>query len=253
MQNEPEQRKTTKSYWAKNHELTIRLRLPSRLNIGTANILRLLQSRIPKGCRVLEIGFAPGKVLAYVGKHCNARLSGIDFSDQGVETAKKLFLHLGLQGDLRCEDLFASTLSSHSFDFVYSLGFVEHFDNPALVVKRHYDFLAPGGRALIAIPNYGGIYGRIQARLDPENIQIHNLEIMREEALVALVAGLDVASVKAYPYGHLNLGLLSLHRKAPHVVTSSVLAIGNLLGLLQVSDIPTLCPLWVLEFERKNS
>lgn len=253
MRNGIERRKTEKHFWIRTHETPIRFRLPSPLNIGTSNTLRLLRRCVPLGSRVLEIGFAPGKILAYLVSRCSAIVSGVDYSETGVATARKLFDHLGLAGDLRCEDFFASTFPKQSFDFVYSLGFVEHFDNASTVVERHFQYLAPGGRALIAIPNYGGIYGKLQSVLDPENLDIHNLQIMRHEALLGLAKGLAVSTVKTYAFGRVNPGLLSFHRKLPRLASTGVQLAGNLIGLLQPIDIAALCPLLVLEFTRERA
>jgi 2-polyprenyl-3-methyl-5-hydroxy-6-metoxy-1,4-benzoquinol methylase len=246
-----EGRKTEKSLWRKSHERPIRLRLPSLLNIGTANTLRLLCPRVQPGSRVLEIGFAPGKILAYLAARRNAIVSGVDYSDIGVAAAERLFRHLGLSADLRCEDLFSSTLPEESFDVVYSLGFIEHFENAAAVVGQHFRYLAPHGRAVIAIPNYGGIYGKLQSLLDPDNLEIHNLAIMQQSALRALVEGLPVSDLEAYAFGRLNTGLLSFERRFPGLASNGLHAAGNLLGLLQPVDISALCPLLVLEFKRR--
>ena len=246
-------KKTEKAFWDGTHKGHIRYRLPSSLNIGTSNILRLLEPHVAAGARVLEIGFAPGKILAHLGLRCSANVSGIDYSENGVAVAKELFQHLGLTGDLRCEDLFSSSFAAQTFDFVFSLGFIEHFDNAAVVVERHFRFLKPGGRALIAIPNYGGIYGRLQSRLDPDNIEIHNLHIMRQDALHRLADGFAVSASRSYAYGRINPWLLSLDRKLPGLVSSGLQVAGNFVGLLQPFDVTPLCPLLVLEFTRKSA
>ena len=252
MQSSSEHRKTEKAFWNGTHRGQIRYRLPSSLNIGTANILRLLEPCVAPGMRVLEIGFAPGKILAQLGARCGANVSGIDYSENGFVVAKKLFQHLGLAGDLRCEDFFSSSFAEQDFDFVYSLGFIEHFDNPAVVVERHFRFLKPGGRALIAIPNYGGIYGSLQSRLDPENLDIHNLQIMREDALRSLASGLATSKIDAYKYGRINPWLLSFDRKLPGLVSYGLQFMGNAIGLLQPLDLAPLSPLLVLEFIRET-
>lgn len=251
MPNRDEYRKTEKAFWNGTHNGKIRYRLPSSLNIGTANVLRLLGPRVSPGMRILEIGFAPGKILASLGLRCGADVSGIDYSENGVTAARELFQHLGLDGDLRCEDYFSSSFQDRYFDFVYSLGFIEHFDNPSVVVDRHFQFLKPGGRALIAIPNYGGIYGSLQSRLDPENLGIHNLEIMERDGLLALADGLATSSARVYAFGRVNPWLITLDRKLPHLVSLGLLGAGNFIGLLQPCDIAPLCPLLVLEFTRK--
>ena len=246
-------RKTERAFWNDAHQGRIRYRLPSPLNIGTANILRLLEPRISTGARVLEIGFAPGKILVHLGLRCGANVFGIDYSENGVAVAKDLFQRLGLAGDLRCEDLFSSSFAEQTFDFVYSLGLVEHFDNAAVVVEQHFRFLRPGGRALIAIPNYGGVYGSLQARLDSDNLAIHNLHIMRTDVLCRLTEGLAVSSVRAYPFGRLSPWLLSIDRKLPRPVALGLQGAANLVGLLQPIDVARLCPLLVLEFTRASA
>lgn len=243
-------RKTEKAFWNNTHKGQIRYRLPSSLNIGTANILRLLELRVSRGARVLEIGFAPGKILAHVGLRCGATVSGIDYSENGVTVARELFQHLGLSADLRCEDLFSCSFAEQAFDFVYSLGFIEHFDNAAVVVERHFRFLKPGGRALITIPNYGGVYGSLQSRLDPQNLDIHNLHIMGRDALLRLTEGLAVSSARTYVFGRISPWLVSFNRKLPRLVSLGLQGAGNLIGLLQPFDITPLCPLLVLEFTR---
>ena len=44
------------------------------------------------------------------------------------------------------------------FHIVYSLGFIEHFKELNIVVKKHTELLKPGGILLLGVPNLGGIY-----------------------------------------------------------------------------------------------
>ena len=243
-------RKTQRGFWERTHYGPIRYQLPSLLNIGTANIIRLLRPRVQPRDSVLEIGFAPGKILAYLAIKCEATVCGLDYSEQGISVSRDLFRRLGIQADLRCEDLFDSTFAKSSFDFVYSLGFLEHFDNPELVVERHHQYLKPGGHGLIAIPNYGGIYGSIQARFDPDNLKIHNLNIMQPDSLRRLATGLDCSEIKVYRFGRVNPWLMSLDKKWPQPLAQSLNLIGNVAGLLQPMDVPGVCPLLVMEFTR---
>jgi 2-polyprenyl-3-methyl-5-hydroxy-6-metoxy-1,4-benzoquinol methylase len=247
-----EQRKTEQAFWEHAYTGSIRYRLPSKLNVGTANFIRLLESHVDGGDRVLEIGFAPGKLLAYLALRRGAHVSGIDFLKSGVDVAKKLFSVLGIEGDLRCEDLFQSSFSEESFDVVYSLGVVEHFDNPKLVFAKHLQLLRPGGRGIIAIPNYGGVYGQVQSWLDPVNLAIHNLKIMNLEALKVLASGPDVDRAKVYAFGRVNGWLLSLDAKFPRPVAHFFQYLINAVGLIQPFDMAPLCPLLVVEFTKPN-
>jgi SAM-dependent methyltransferase len=201
---------------------------------------------------VLEIGFAPGKLLAHLAARRGAHVAGIDFLKSGVQVAERLFRELGIQGDLRCEDLFHSSFPEGSFDVVYSLGVVEHFDNPKVVVEHHLRLLRPGGVGLVAIPNYGGLYGQLQSWLDPANLSIHNLKIMNLKALKTLAAGPDVDRVEVYSFGRVNAWLLSLDSKIPRPVAHGFQYLANAVGLIQPFDIGPLCPLLVVEFYRSG-
>lgn len=235
---------TTRQYWESVYTGQPRMRLPSLLVPTTRNLQRLLSTLVAPGMSVLEIGFAPGKSLAYVAKVLGARVSGLDFSTQGVRFAKTLFERLGIPGDLRCEDVFATTLSPGTFDVVYSVGLIEHFDDPRALVRRHVELLKPGGTALILIPNYRDLYGRLQHYFDPENLTIHNLNIMTCDALKALAPADLLSEVETNRVGRIDPGLVSPHKKWPAPIAKAFHLVFTALGIAQPLDFPALCP-WI--------
>jgi 2-polyprenyl-3-methyl-5-hydroxy-6-metoxy-1,4-benzoquinol methylase len=246
-------RKTSRGFWEQSHGGKIRLRLPSLLNVGTRDILRLLSRRIRPGMSVLEIGFAPGKHLAYVAKNLGGCVHGVDYSEPGVVIAAQLFAALEISGELRCEDVFSVSFPQGSFDFVYSIGFVEHFEDARPIVRLHLEMVKPGGKVMIAVPNYGGIYGHLQRWLDPDNLAIHNLGIMSIAGLQAtLPEDLSVAA-KASPAGCLSPWILSLDRWLPYA-PAHLLSLGlNVAGLMQPFEIGFASPLLVLDVTRVPS
>lgn len=245
--------KTTKSYWDAAWQEEIRYRLPRNVTSSARNLQRLLRQRIKPGMRVLEIGFAPGKMLAWVAKILQAKVAGIDYSDRGFSMARRLFDVLHIDADLRHEDVFAATFDPGSFDVVYSNGVIEHFDDPTEMVRRHVVLLKPGGFALIAIPNYGGIYGRLQGFFDPGNLKIHNLDIMNPEALDRL-APLDLVSqVRTYPTGRISPWLINFDKRWPRLLALALSHMVNLAGLMQPLDWSPLCPMLMLELRRNGS
>lgn len=241
-------RKTKQSDWDAAWASPVRLRLPSRLNVDVYNLTRLLQRHVRPGDRYIEIGCAPGKLLAWVGARLQARTAGLDYSESGIRNCRALFASLGMDVELHQSDFFASALPKHSFDVVTSFGFIEHFDDPREAVRRHVELLRPGGTALITVPNYGGIYGAMQGRCDPANLALHNLNIMKPGSLAALIDSTEVSSVKAYRYGRMSLWAVNLEKKlSRRRVAKSIQLLANALGLLQFFPIPGLAPMLVLE------
>jgi SAM-dependent methyltransferase len=243
--------KTNKQYWDHAWTPPPRMRLPSGLLVGTRNIQKLLKFHISPGMQVLEIGCAPGKILAWVAKILRAEVSGVDFSARGIDNAGRLFRHLGISGKLRCEDVFKTSFAEGTFDCVFSCGMIEHFNDPQNLVEIHVKFLKPGGKALILIPNLAGIYGRVQRYLDPDILTLHNLDIMNPPSLVSLAPMHLVKDVRAYPFGRPS-AIFILNGKMPKWLARASTLFFNVIGHLQPGDIARLCPLIVLEMTRQD-
>jgi 2-polyprenyl-3-methyl-5-hydroxy-6-metoxy-1,4-benzoquinol methylase len=241
---------TTRAHWEETWAVPPRWRLPSSLSISTLNMQRLLRPHLRRKMRVLEIGCAPGKILAWVAATFQAEATGVDYSERGIEWSRTLFDHLGIPADLRCEDVFRTTLLPDTFDLVYSSGVIEHFEDARPIVRSHVALTRPGGKALIALPDYGGIYGRLQRWFDPANLAIHNLEIMSPEALRALAPQDLAATVRSYSAGRVSPWQISLNRRLPGSIGRAAAYALNVAGLLQPVDITPLCPLLVLEITR---
>lgn len=245
--------KTETGYWDEVWNRKPRIKLPPGIYVETRNIRRLLKRCLEPGMRVLEIGCAPGKILAWVAKTLTAEVAGLDYSVQGIDNARLLFKHLGISGDLRCEDVFETSFEQGSFDCVFSLGVIEHFNDPKQLIETHLKLLKTGGKALIAIPNYAGIYGRLQRYVAPDILKLHNLDIMDPASLTALAPLHLVKSANSYPFGRLNSSLINLDRILPRLIAAGLAFFFNTIGLIQPFDIHALCPLLVLEMRRNGS
>ena len=235
------------SVWAGD----VRLRLPSPLNISTRNQQRLLSKHVRAHDRFLEIGCAPGKMLAWVAAALQAEVSGLDYSKRGLSTAKRLFGALHLKGDLRCENLDATTFPRASFDVVYSGGLIEHFKDPQQIVRAHVEFLKPGGTALMTVPDYRGVYGRLQRYFDADLLSLHNLDIMTCEALTALAPADQSAEVRAYPAGRMSPWVLTSANRWPRPIALAISYVFNGAALIQPFEVSFLCPMLVLEIRRR--
>ena len=244
-------RKTEQAHWDMVQQLPVRARLPSKLNVAVRDTTRLLKKHVRPGSRYLEIGCAPGKILAWVASVLKAEVTGLDYSEPGIAQCRVLFDALGLKVDLYRDDFFDHQLPLNSFDVVTSFGFIEHFDDARPVVQKHLELVKPGGLALIAVPNYGGFYGSLQRWCDSPNLALHNLEIMNPCALMALVDSPDLASVHAYPFGAVAPWIINLDKRLPHFAARYISLGVNAIGLLQPLTINALAPMLVLEI-RKN-
>jgi 2-polyprenyl-3-methyl-5-hydroxy-6-metoxy-1,4-benzoquinol methylase len=124
-----------------------RARLPSSLWIGIGDLQRLLRAHVKPGMRFLEVGCAPGKMLAWVARVLGAEVAGVDYSPRGVTLSRELLHTPGVAADLRCENIFATSFEPGSFDVVFSAGVIEHFEDPRDIVCRHLRLARPGGTA----------------------------------------------------------------------------------------------------------
>ena len=241
--------KTTVDHWDGAWSKRPRPRLPKGFDVGTRNVQRLLRRHVKPGMNFLEIGCAPGKMMSWVNKILGANISGIDYSPRGAGVAKWLLDTMGIAADIRCESIFETTFSPESFDVVYSYGLIEHFDDPRDIVAAHVNLLRKGGVALIIIPNYGGIYGKLQQWFDPGNLLIHNLDIMNEAALRRLAPPVVPAKIKTYSAGCFSPWQVSWARRWGRIGSVFAMAL-NAVALLQPVEMRALCPLLVLEIYR---
>jgi hypothetical protein len=94
------------------------------------------------------------------------------------------------------------------------------------------------------------VYGRLQGWFDPENLEIHNLDIMERSQLLTLVPPGMAALARSYAVGRVAPGLVSFEKRWSPSVAKAAERLLNLLGTLQPFDMAPLCPLLVLEVTR---
>lgn len=146
---------------------------------GHRGFVELFERFVPSDASsVLEIGCAPGRWLAYFHERFGAQVAGIDYSHRGIRmTARNLEL---LQVPARVEhgSLFDKFDFAGTFDLAYSLGVVEHFEDPVPVIAAHAGFVRPGGTVIVTVPNYVSGLGRLEFRASPAKAALHNLDTL---------------------------------------------------------------------------
>jgi len=143
-------------------------------------ILDVLDRWLPRtpGLSVLEIGGAVGGYLSYMHKHFGYAVCALDYSTLGCRMTRENFRLQGINGTVVQGDLFSDLPLGRTFDIVCSFGFVEHFKNLESVIRRHTDFLKPGGLLVVEVPSFLGVNGWIARWLAPQTISEHELSTM---------------------------------------------------------------------------
>ena len=122
----------------------------------------------------------------------------LTFSELGCQLAERNLALAGAQGTIICEDLFTYVKKqSAAFDFVYSMGLIEHFSTPQAILENMYDLLKPGGTMLTITPNLRGMYTPIARVASPKLLATHEVILP-----VGLATALQDAGFHVTEYGY---------------------------------------------------
>lgn len=121
-----------------------------------ANERRLFEEYLPAldGLRVLKTDLwdeaKNTRILAWASAR-GARAFGIDIAPPTVTAAGRAFAPGALHACV--SDVRAIPFRDASFDAIYSMGTIEHFDETQAAIGEMARVLKPGGRAIIGVPN----------------------------------------------------------------------------------------------------
>ncbi|MDC3408806.1 class I SAM-dependent methyltransferase [Burkholderiales bacterium] len=186
---------------------------------------------------VLEIGSAPGHFMAQFAKSFSADCFGVEYTQKGAEVNRKVFSDSGLNPSNVIEaDFFSDDFidaNKNRFDVVISRGFIEHFKDVQSAVSRHTKLLKPGGTLFILIPNLRGIYGLWTRSFNPEQLPLHNLEIMKLRSFKALFAPLPLRKLRCSYFGTLSFWMFTAPTDRPNLgrVIGGLLVVQRVLNL----------------------
>jgi SAM-dependent methyltransferase/glycosyltransferase involved in cell wall biosynthesis len=212
---------------------------------------RLIRRFLPcgPGKRLLEVGSAPGRYLAWFAREFGYEVAGIDYSPGGHEATLRNMELTGTRAEVILGDFFAYPFAPTSFDVVLSTGFVEHFDDRRRVLSRMDELLRPGGWLLATWPNLRGLNGWIFRRFRPKAAAGHFsfgaaevAAVLRERGYAICYAGpldgpflLDPTAEAAWTGRHPDLARLT---RAPLAVFNRCSrGLNRLLGWMPESDL----------------
>lgn len=126
---------------------------------------------------LIEVGCGSSGWLPYFAGKYDLKVSGIDYSEVGCRLAEENLKMLGVNYDeIICKDIFEPECTGgKQYDVVFSYGVVEHFDNPAEIIKIFSNFLSPGGTMITLVPNLNGTMGWLSKYFVRDIYNIHTI------------------------------------------------------------------------------
>lgn len=110
------------------------------------------------GARILDLGCSDG-TLAQSLRELGHRVTGIDLqAHEGVKERVDRFVQADLDHGLPPE-------LDGPYDVVLAADVLEHVRRPDLLLEQVHEVLAPGGSAIVSVPNFGHWYPRLRVAL----------------------------------------------------------------------------------------
>lgn len=208
-----ENKLTEEKYWSENYRGNFRrpIVIDYKKNLALAEIHSFLKSILPinKQFKFLEVGCAPGSWMYYFNENFGYQVEGIEYTENGVDLTKKNLEKLNVSTKVYHQDFLNNTLPLSSYDVVFSGGFIEHFDNPEIVVRKHIELLKPGGILILEIPNLRGVNYFFQNIIDGGIVKIHNTKIMNLDYFYHLGDSCGLNKIALRYIGKINFGLFA--------------------------------------------
>jgi len=113
-----------------------------------------------------ELGAGRGTTTMYLAKSGYSDLTMVDLAEQGFEVAKYSFEKFKLPiPKMIIADVEKTNIAEESFDCIYNIGLLEHFDNPRPTLEESYRLLNKGGLIYMPIvpvqPQYKSFFQRL--------------------------------------------------------------------------------------------
>jgi ubiquinone/menaquinone biosynthesis C-methylase UbiE len=118
-------------------------------------IFKTMAKFVDHGSKILEVGAGASHTLAALSGRIECKAYGVEPDESGI---KKTIEMSGLESttlDMIKGDGFTLPFADNTFDIVYSLGLIEHFEPEASVdlIAEHTRVCKPRGRVIISVPN----------------------------------------------------------------------------------------------------
>lgn len=200
-----------KEYWDNNWKMAAAGFEPVDLkkNYIDKRINELLERYVEPSAKVLEMGCANSKWLPYMAKEFNCEITGIDYSEKGVEKEIERLEYERVKGEIICCDFnYPPNDLYGKFDFLVSFGVIEHFSEYHEVLQKFSEYLHDEGRIITIIPNFFSITGTLQKLVGKEIYDKH-VTISLEDLVSAHESEFDTEY--ASYFGCFNAGVVNFN------------------------------------------
>ena len=226
-----------KAYWDKNWSML----QPVLLDLGDTRLENEINLRFHEffsgqfdpardaGKRLLEVGCARSVWLPYFATQHGLCVTGLDYSEEGCRQSEALLASAGVTGDVHRTDMFAPPESLlGAFDFVFTLGVIEHFTDTASTIAALARFLRPGGTMITVIPNMNGTPGALQKLSDRAVFDTH--VALTAEDLRGAHAGAQLQLRRCEYFVATNYYVVNAHHRQGSAFYPLIRLISGLLG-----------------------
>ena len=198
------------------------------------NVAEEAQRCLPdlRGSRILEVGCGRGATLLDLAAR-GAQVVGLDYAQSSIATCETLRSAAGLDGaaDFLLGDARALPFDAGSFDLVYSIGLLEHFEQPNVLLAEQRRVLKPGGFLLVQVPQKFSLYTMVKIPLTKLGRWPYGGWETQYSAgeLHTLVRGAGFDPGAVFGYGSFSLALLR-HFLVPNLDYDAGARIWNIVG-----------------------
>jgi 2-polyprenyl-3-methyl-5-hydroxy-6-metoxy-1,4-benzoquinol methylase len=177
---------------------------------GSIVIARVLLEAISRANAktIFEVGCGNSIWLPYIARKTGAEVGGLDYSEGGCELARRQLASHGVSGKIFCRDLFeVDDKSVGTYDFVYSLGMVEHFTDTTQVLAKLLELVNPGGVLFTEVPNLKSIHGLMSWVWHPKLLAKH--KALGKRDLITAYRQLGIEEIEGHYAGNFSLQIVA--------------------------------------------
>jgi len=181
---------TNRSFWESYWESYQYEKIPKKVPFA------YLMSKLKNKKSFIEIGGFPGTYATYFYKSGCKDVWLLDFFiDKKIVNQVEEKNNVPLNTIKCIEADFFKYNTCAKYEIVFSIGFIEHFENTSDAISRHVNLLADNGSMLLLIPNFRGLNGFIQKIADKRNYEAHNLQSMIPSYLKSILHQLKLKNI----------------------------------------------------------